>query len=102
MSKIINFHHNPVTNIKKELLDKEKELEQAKQELEFFKRMYSQTASVSDLLKLEVSDLNSSITILEGHLKLIRENLGSLKKRLDQIDKQKAQVQVIENDRKDS
>jgi len=102
MGKIIDFHGSPVANIKKELAEKEKELGTVKQELAFFKRMYSQTVSVSDLLKLEVSDLNANIVILQGHLKLIQDNLGTLKGRLEQVEKQKAQVQLTDPNKKDS
>ena len=100
MGNIINFHNSPIVDIKKQLLEKEKELEAVKAELIFFKKMYSQTCSVNDMLKLEIADLNSSIVILEGHLKLIQENLKKLQKRLENVDRQRSQVQIF-NPKKD-
>lgn len=92
MADIINFHENPVQNIQKKLNTKQKELDRANNELVFFKHLYSATASVSELLKLQVADITSNIVLLEGHLKLVHENLANLQGKLDNIDRMKNQV----------
>ena len=95
MADIIDFHKNPVTNIRKDLKKKEKELNRVKEELVFFKRIYSATASTGDLLKLQLADLESSIVILQGHLGLVQQNLKNLKSKLAEIDNAKAQIHII-------
>lgn len=92
MADIINFHDNPVKNIQKELGQKQEELDRANNELAFFKHLYSATASVSELLKLQVADIKSNIVLLEGHLKLVHENLTNLQTRLDNVDQMKNRV----------
>lgn len=100
MADIIDFHKNPVTNIKKDLKKKEKELNRAKEELAFFKRIYSATASTGDLLKLQLADLESSITILQGHLSLVQQNLKNLKAKLTDLDDAKSQIYIVPSDDK--
>lgn len=100
MADIIDFHKNPVTNIKKDLKKKEKELNRAKEELAFFKRIYSATASTGDLLKLQLVDLESSITILQGHLNLVQQNLKNLKAKLAELDNAKSQIYIVPPDDK--
>ncbi len=100
MADIIDFHKNPVTNIKKDLKKKEKELNRAKEELAFFKRIYSATASTGDLLKLQLADLESSITILQGHLGLVQQNLKNLKAKLTDLDDAKSQIYIVPSDDK--
>lgn len=95
MANIIDFHKNPVTNIKKDLKKKEKELNRTKEELAFFKRIYSATASTGDLLKLQLADLESSITILQGHLGLVQQNLKNLKAKLAELDNAKSQIHIM-------
>lgn len=92
MADIINFHDNPVKNIQKELGLKQEELDRSNNELEFFKHLYSATASASELLKLQVADIKSNIVLLEGHLKLVHENLTNLQTRLDSIDQMKSRI----------
>lgn len=92
MADIINFHDNPVRNIHKELVKKEEELARANNELIFFKHLYSATTSVSELLKLQVADIRSNLVLLEGHLKLVNENLVNIQTKLDNVDKMKNQV----------
>jgi len=95
MADIISFHDNPVKKIQNELEKKIKELDRANEELTFFKHIYSATASVSELLKLQVADIKSNIILLEGHLKLVNENLSNLQNKLDNIDQMKSRVTVI-------
>ena len=92
MADIINFYDNPVKNIKKELEKKEQELERSQKELAFFRHIYSATTSVADLLKLQLADLKSNVVLLEGHLKLVSNNLSTLQSKIDQIDKIRGQV----------
>lgn len=92
MADIINFYDNPVKNIKKELEKKEQELERSQKELAFFRHIYSATTSVADLLKLQLADLKSNVVLLEGHLKLVSNNLSTLQSKIDQIDKMRGQV----------
>ena len=92
MVDIINFHDNPVHNIKKELVKKEEELARANNELVFFKHIYSATTSVSELLKLQVADIRSNLVLLEGHLKLVNENLVNIQTKLDNVDKMKGRI----------
>lgn len=92
MADIINFHDNPVKNIKKELEEKEKELDRAKKELAFFRHVYSATTSVADLLKLQLADIQSNVVLLKGHLHLVDDNLKNLQTKLNQIDKMRGQV----------
>ena len=99
MADIIDFHKNPVTNIKKDLKKKEKELTRVKEELAFFKRIYSATASTGDLLKLQLADLESSITILQGHLNLVQQNLKNLKAKLTDLNDAKSQIYIISPDK---
>lgn len=100
MADIIDFHKNPVTNIKKDLKKKEKELNRAKEELAFFKRIYSATSSTGDLLKLQVADLESTLTILQGHLGLVQQNIKNLKSKLAQLDNAKSQIYIVPPDDK--
>jgi len=100
MADIIDFHKNPVTNIKKDLKKKEKELNRAKEELAFFKRIYSATSSTGDLLKLQIADLESTLTILQGHLGLVQQNIKNLKSKLAQLDNAKSQIYVVPPDDK--
>lgn len=92
MADIINFHDNPIRNLKKELDQKEQELARANNELIFFKHLYSATTSVSELLKLQVADIRSNLVLLEGHLKLVNENLVNIQTKLDNVDKMKNQI----------
>lgn len=94
MGDIINFHDNPVKNIQKELDKKEEELARVKNELVFFKHLYSATDSVSELLKLQIADIKSNVILLEGHLKLVHENLSNLQSKLDNIDQMKSKVTI--------
>jgi len=100
MADIIDFHKNPVTNIKKDLKKKEKELNRAKEELAFFKRIYSATSSTGDLLKLQLADLESTLTILQGHLGLVQQNIKNLKSKLAQLDNAKSQIYIVPPDDK--
>jgi len=100
MADIIDFHKNPVTNIKKDLKKKEKELNRAKEELAFFKRIYSATSSTGDLLKLQIADLESTLTILQGHLGLVQQNIKNLKSKLAQLDNAKSQIYIVPPDDK--
>lgn len=92
MADLINFFDNPVKNIKKELDQKQKELERTQKELSFFRHVYSATISVADLLKLQLADLKSNVVLLEGHLKLVNDNLDSLQTKISQIDRMRSQV----------
>ena len=92
MADIINFHDNPVKNIKKELEEKEKELDRTKKELAFFRHVYSATISVADLLKLQLADFQSNVILLEGHLRLVDDNIKTIQTKLNQIDKMRSQV----------
>lgn len=95
MADIIDFHKNPVTKIRKDLKKKEKQLNRVKDELSFFKRIYSTTAATGDLLKLQIADLESSITILQGHLIMVQQNIKNLKLKLADLDSAKSQIHII-------
>ena len=94
MADIIDFYNNPVKNIKKELADKEKELERTKKELAFFRHVYSISTSVADLLKLQLADLETNVVLLQGHLKLVGDNIKNLQSKLEHADKMRSQVIV--------
>ena len=96
MGKIISFHDNPVVGLKRELKEKEKELEQAKHELAFFKTLYSTTNAIGDLLKLQLADTTSNVVLLQGHLKLVQENLKSISAKVENLEQMKNKVKTIE------
>jgi len=96
MGKLISFHDNPVTELKKELKEKEKQLQQAQHELAFFKSIYSTTHSIGDLLKLQLADLTSNVMLLQGHLKLVQENLNSVRTKLDNLEEMKNRVKIVD------
>ena len=96
MSKLINFHDNPVMGLKKELSKKELELEQVHRELAFFKHVYASTSSVGDLLKLQLADITSNISLLESHLTLVQNNLSSVKAKIDQLEQMKSKITIID------
>lgn len=96
MGKIISFHDNPVVELKKELKQKEEELDRAKHELAFFKTLYSTTSSVGDLLKLQLADMTSNVMLLQGHLNLVQENLSSIKGKIETLDQMKNKVRVTD------
>jgi len=96
MGKLISFHDNPVTELKKELQEKEAQLKQTQHELAFFKSIYSTTNSIGDLMKLQVADLNSNVMILQGHLKLVQDNLNSVRTKIENLDQMKNKVRVTD------
>ena len=97
MGKIISFHDNPVVGLKNELKEKEKELEQARHELAFFKTLYSTTNAIGDLLKLQLADTTSNVMLLQGHLKLVQENLSSINTKIDNLEQMKNKVRVTDS-----
>ena len=96
MGKLISFHDNPVVELKKELQEKEVLLKQTQHELAFFKSIYSTTNSIGDLLKLQLADLNSNVMILQGHLKLVQDNINSVRTKIDNLDQMKNKVRVTD------
>lgn len=96
MGKIISFHDNPVVELKRELNEKEQQLKQAQNELAFFKSIYSTTSSIGDLLKLQLADLTSNVMLLQGHLKLVQDNLNSVRTKLDNLEQMKNKVRMID------
>lgn len=96
MGKLISFHDNPVTELKKELHEKEEQLKQTQHELAFFKSIYSTTNSIGDLLKLQMADLNSNVMILQGHLSLVQDNLNSVRTKIENLDQMKNKVRVTD------
>ena len=96
MGKIISFHDNPVVELKKELKEKEVELDRVKHELAFFKTIYSTTNSIGDLLKLQIADIDTNVMLLQGHLNLVKENLMSIKNKIENLDQMKGKVRVID------
>ena len=97
MGKIISFHDNPVMRLKKVISEKEIKLEQVQRELAFFKHVYSSTVAVGDLLKLQLADITSNISLLKGHLTLVQNNLSSVRAKIDQLEEMKAKVTVIDD-----
>lgn len=96
MGKLISFHGNPVTELKKELNEKEKQLKQAQHELSFFKSIYSTTHSIGDLMKLQLADLTSNVMLLQGHLNVVQDNLNSLRTKLDNLEEMKNRVKTVD------
>ena len=96
MGKVISFHDNPVVELKKELKQKEQELDRVKHELAFFKTLYSTTNSIGDLLKLQLADMSTNVMLLQGHLNLVQENLSSIKNKIENLDKMKSKVKVTD------
>ena len=96
MGKVISFHDNPVVELRKELQEKEKQLIQARHEAAFFKSIYSSTSSIGDLLKLQLADLNSNVMILQGHLKLVQDNLDSVRTKMENLDQMKNKVRITD------
>lgn len=96
MGKLISFHDNPVTELKKELQQKDAQLKQTQHELAFFKSIYSTTNSIGDLMKLQMADLDSNVMILQGHLNLVRDNLDSVRTKIENLDKMKSKVRVTD------
>lgn len=96
MSKLINFHDNPVMELRNELNKKEIELEELRRELSYFKHIYSSTSSIGDLLKLQLADITSNISLLEGHLTLVQNNLTSVKSKIDQLEQMKSKIFIID------
>ena len=92
----INFLKKTMQDLKKELQEKETQLQQARHELAFFKSIYSTTNSIGDLLKLQMADLNSNVMILQGHLKLVQENLNSIRTKIENLDQMKNKVRVTD------
>lgn len=83
MAEIINFNSNPYTEIKKELTETQKKLSDTEQELLFFKKVSAVTNSTTDLLKLQIADMESNVMILQGHLKMVTQNLQGIKSKLE-------------------
>ena len=97
MGKLISFHNNPVVELKKELKEKEQQLKQAQNELAFFKSIYSTTNSIGDLLKLQLVDISSNVMLLQGHLKLVQDNLSSVRSKLESLEQMKNKVRMIDD-----
>jgi hypothetical protein len=96
MGKIISFHDNPVVELKKELKEKDVELDRIRHELSFFKTLYSTTNSIGDLLKLQLADMTSNVMLLQGHLNLVQENLMSVRGKIENLDGMKNKIKIIE------
>ena len=94
MGKIINFNDSPVNELKKELKKKDDELERIHAELAYFKRIYSTTVSIGDLLKLQVADIHSNISLLQNHLAMVQDILQNVKNKIDQLEKMKARIKT--------
>lgn len=92
MGKLISFNNNPVKQLRDEVDEKTRRIEQLQQELHHYKRIAALEQSTSDLLKLQVVDLQSNISSLAGHLKILQENLDGVKTKLAQTDALKAQT----------
>lgn len=95
MTKIIDFHQTPVVALKKELKEKEEQLEAVKNELIYFKRIYSTTVSIGDLLKLQMADVQANVALLQNHLVLVQQNLASIKSKIDELEKMRARIQIM-------
>ena len=96
MGKVISFHDNPVKGLKNELSKKEIEIEKIQRELTFFKHVYSSTSSIGDLLKLQLADITSNISLLEGHLSLVQTNLSSVRAKIEQLEQMKTKITIID------
>ena len=96
MGKIISFHDNPVAELKKELKEKEIELDRVKHELAFFKTIYSTTNSIGDLLKLQIADVSTNVMLLQGHLNLVQDNLTAIKNKIENAEQMKNKVRIID------
>lgn len=97
MGKLISFHDNPVTELKKELAEQEKKLKQAQRELAFFKSIYSTTNSIGDLMKLQLADLSSNVMLLQGHLSMVQENLNAIRTKMENLEEMKNRVKMVDD-----
>jgi len=96
MGKLISFHDNPVTSLKKELIETEEKLKIAQHELSFFKSIYSTTHSIGDLIKLQLADLSQNVMTHQGHLKMVQENINAIRVKLENLEEMKNRVKMID------
>lgn len=83
MAEIIDFNNNSYVEIQRELAETQKKLHQTEQELIFFRKVSAVTNSTTDLLKLQIADMESNVMILQGHLKMVTQNLQGIRAKLD-------------------
>jgi len=86
MSKVIKFNDNPVKKTQEELISVKKQLTETKTELAFYKGLINHEKAISDLLKLQVLDIESNVETLISQLNTVDNNLKGLKLKLAQVD----------------
>lgn len=83
MAEIIDFNNNSYREIQRELTETQKKLTETQQELIFYKKVSAVTNSTTDLLRLQIADMESNVMILQGHLKMVTQNLQGMRAKLD-------------------
>jgi chromosome segregation ATPase len=85
MGELIPFD-NPLVKLRRELEEKEYELQATKEKLLEAHKSISAISSVNELLKLQLHDLLSSITKLQRSLNTVTTNVNMLQSKLPTIE----------------
>jgi len=85
MGEVIPFD-NPLSRLRRELEEKEKELQSVKQQLHDTRQSISAITSVNELLKLQLHDLMTNIRKLQESLNIVTGNVQNLQSRLPTIE----------------
>lgn len=85
MGEIIPFD-NPLLKLRRELEEKDFELQETKKRLQEAHESISAISSVNELLKLQLHDLLSNITRLQQNLNSVVSNVNMLQSKLPTIE----------------
>jgi chromosome segregation ATPase len=85
MAEIIPFD-SPMIRLKRELEEKEKELQDTKRQLYETRQSISAITSVNELLKLQLHDLTNNIRKLQENLNIVTGNVQLLQSKLPTIE----------------
>lgn len=85
--KVIDFNKNPIQKLKKDLAKKEKELNELKEELKFYRSLYNSEKSINENMMICILDLQNNIDMLQSNMEVITKNLKGLYDKMEHIQK---------------
>jgi len=100
MAKIIEFEGSPVHKLKRELEEKNKEIEILRQQIRVTTQRLASVISVNDMLKLQINDMQTNLQYLKYQIKNTENNLIVLKSKLPDLSGLEAALMSIDLRRK--
>jgi outer membrane protein TolC len=88
MADIIDIKESPINRYRRELEQKDQEIIALRQQLEQAANALATVISINDMLKLQLSDLVTTLTNLHNSFGVIAENMRNLQAQLPDIRQQ--------------